>query len=54
MNKIVIALIVGILLGAAGTLLIAAAPQIASEPQAEHPAHFTIHRSTVRYSLFKT
>ncbi len=38
MNKIVIASIVGILLGAAGTLLITAAPQTAFEPQAEHPA----------------
>ncbi len=38
MNKIVIALIVGILLGAAGTWLFTAAPQTASGPQAERPA----------------
>lgn len=38
MNKIVIALIVGALLGAAGTWLFSAAPQTASGPQAERPA----------------
>jgi len=37
MNKIIIALFVGILLGAAGTWLISAAPQTTSEPQAERP-----------------
>lgn len=38
MNKIVIALLVGILLGGAGTWLFTAAPQTASGPQAERPS----------------
>jgi hypothetical protein len=37
MSKIIIALIVGVLLGAAGTWVFSAAPQTVSVPQAEHP-----------------